>query len=267
MKSQFISGCLIGLFLLLACMPVAGESAEQLNGDALIAEGKYAEAIVAYEEELSTTGDSASVYNNLATAYYQTGDVEKAIEYLKLATEVSPDNGMPWLNLGMLYEAVGDVDAAKTAYTNAGNASEPIVAANGHLGYAFLCLAQDDASGALAAFESALAAIDGVEGAEYQEMRTQIYDEIGYIYAIGGDNEAAFDAFAAATGTGTVSPIPWMYLASFLEDAGLKVNDQALLTRALLTYQEAINRDTEGITRAQEAYDSLSELISASAEA
>jgi tetratricopeptide (TPR) repeat protein len=258
MKKQFISGCLIGFFLLLVCMPVAGESIEQFNGDALLAEGKYTEAIAAYEEELSTTGDSANVYNNLATAYYQTGDVEKAIESLKLATEVSPDNGMPWLNLGMLYEAIGDLDAAKIAYTNASNASEPIVAANGYLGYAFLCLQENDAPGALLAFESALAAIDGVKDAEYQEMRTQIYDEIGYIYAIAGDNEAAFDAFAAATQTGTVSPIPWMYLASFLEGAGL--NDQALLM-----YQEAIDRDTEGITRAQEAYDSLAELISTSA--
>jgi len=128
---------------------------------------------------------------------------------------------------------------------------EVIAAVNEYLNTSTLLQDKGDSEGAISALESALAHIKDETAPEFQELRMQIYDNIGYIYAILGENEKAFDAFAAATQTGTESPIPWLYLGALLEEAGMPED-------ALLMYQEAIVRDPDGVTRAQEAHDFLS---------
>ncbi|MDR2855829.1 MAG: tetratricopeptide repeat protein [Methanomicrobiales archaeon] len=251
-KSIFYGGLILSL-LLMICSPLV--AAESGLGDELFLEEKFDEAIAAYEAELETTDDPAPIYNNLAAAYYQTGNVEQALNYFTLAAEAAPENGMPWINLAMLYELEGDLTAAEENYLKASTSSDPVVAVNGYLGASMLLLDSGDAAGAIAALESALARIEDETAPEFQEVRTQIYDNIGYIYATLGENEIAFDAFAAATQTGTESPIPWMYLGAFLEDVGMS-------EQALLMYQEALARDSDNITMAQEAYDSLAATLS-----
>ena len=248
MKESLFYWGLILSFLCVLCSPVA--ATEPAVGDELLIQGLFKEAIAAYEEELKTTNDPAPVYNNLAAAHYQDGNIAQARHYFQLAAEAAPANGMPWINLGMLSELEGDLGAAKANYLRATSSAEPAIAANGHINVAMVLLQEEDIQGAINALNAALAKIEAETAPEYQELRTEIYDQIGYIYASIGDNEAAFDAFAAATQTGTKSPIPWLYLGAFLETAGM--NDQALLM-----YQEAITRDVDNVTLAQEAYDTL----------
>ena len=254
-KSIFYGGLILSL-LLMICNPLVADGEVGL-GDDLFVEGQYEEAIAAYEAELLTTDDPAPIYNNLAAAYYQTGDVAQAMHYFQLSAEAAPENGMPWINLAMLYELEGDFDAAEENYLKAAASSDLVVAVNGYLGVSMLLLDKGDSGGAIAALESALARIEDETAPEFQEVRTQIFQNIGYIYATLGENEIAFDAFAAATQTGTESPIPWMYLGAFLEDVGMS-------EQALLMYQEALDRDSDGITMAQEAYDALAAQLEAS---
>jgi len=247
-KSLFYCGLILS-FLFVLCSPLVAETTP-LQGDDLFLEGLYEEAIAAYEVELETTDDPAPIYNNMAAAYYQLGNVEQAIHYFQLAADAAPDNGMPWLNLAMLYELAGDLDAAEESYLRATASTESIIAVNGYLGLAMLLLEREDPYRAVDTLEAALARIEEETDSDFQEIRTQIYVNIGYVYASIGENEAAFDAFAAATQTGTESPVPWMYLGAFLEEAGM-------YEQALLVYQEALARDADNMTLAQEAYDSL----------
>lgn len=251
-KSIFYGGLILSL-LLMICNPLVADEEPGL-GDKLFLEGQYDQAIAAYEAELQTTDDPAPIYNNLAAAYYQVGNIEQALHYFTLAADAAPENGMPWINLAMLYELEGNLDAAKENYLKATSSTDSIVAVNGYLGASMLLLDKGDAEGAIAALEEALARIENETEPEFQEVRTQIYDNIGYIYATLGENEIAFDAFAAATQTGTQSPIPWMYLGAFLEDVGMS-------EQALQMYQEALARDSDNITKAQEAYDSLAATV------
>ena len=257
MRNNFFYGGLILSLLLVICNPLAAEAIPG-QGDELFLAGSFNEAIAAYLEELEIAEDPAPIYNNLGAAYYQVENIDQAIYYFQLAAEIAPDNGMPWLNLAMLNELSGNSDAAEESYLKAAASEDPIVAVNGYLGVAMLLFDKGDGSAAISALESALARTETETEAEYQEVRTQIYDNIGYIYATLGENEAAFDAFAAATQTGTESPIPWMYLGAFLQDVGM-------LDQALLIYQEALARDPDNITQAQEAYDTLTAEIEATA--
>jgi tetratricopeptide (TPR) repeat protein len=247
-KRLFFCGLILS-FLFVLCSPLAAESTPAL-GDDLFAEGLYEEAIAAYELELETVADPAPIYNNLAAAYFQVGNVEQAISYFQLAADAAPDNGMPRINLAMLYELTGDLDAAKEKYLEAATSTDSVVAVSGYLGAAMLLFEKEDLFGAVSTLETALARIETETAPEFQDVRSQIYDNIGYIFTSAGQNEAAFDAFAAATQTGTENPVPWLILGAFLEEAGM-------YEQALLIYQEAITRDINNSTPAQEAYDSL----------
>ena len=246
-KFLFYCGLILSILFVL-CSPLAAETTS--TGDDLFLAGSYEEAIAAYEVELEAPDDPAPIYNNMAAAYYQLGSIEQAIHYFQLAADAAPDNGMPWLNLAMLHELAGDLDAAEESYLKATASKDSIVAVNGYLGLALLLLEREDPYSSVDTLEAALARIAGETDPDFQEVRTQIYVNIGYVYASIGENEVAFDAFAAATQTGTKSPVPWMYLGAFLEEAGM-------YEQALLIYQEALARDVDNMTMAQAAYDSL----------
>jgi tetratricopeptide (TPR) repeat protein len=245
MKKEVFYGGLILILLCTFCFPLAAET-----GDKLFLKGLYAEAIDAYEEELGMTDDPALIYRDLATAYYQVEDIERAMHYFQLAVDADPDDGMSLLFLAILYELTEELDAAEASYLKATDSSEPRFAVNGFLGYAVLLLGREEPYDAIAALEAALARIERETNPDFQEMRTDIYDNIGYIYVAIGENEAALDAFTTATQTGTENPIPWIYLGVFLEDTDM-------YEEALLAYQEALARDSDNMTLAQAMYDSL----------
>ena len=261
-KSIFYGGLILSL-LLMICNPLVADGEPGL-GDELFLEGQFEEAIAAYEAELAVASDPAPIYNNLAAAYFQIENVAQAKRYFQLAAEAAPENGMPWINLAMLYEMEGDLAAAEESYLKATASTEAAVTVNAYLGLSGLLLDKGDSEGSITALESALARIAGESAPEYQEARTQIYIRLGYIYATLAENELAFEAFTEAVQTGSESPVPWVIFGAFLEEVGMATIEHAeadagaeLLMRALIMYQEGVTRDSEGLTKAQEAYDTL----------
>jgi len=256
MKKTLFYGGLVVSFLFVLCLPLAAETTSTHSED-LFSQGLYEEAIAAYEVELEMADDPVLIYNNIATVYYLIGDIEQAIHYFQLAAELAedgePDFAIPWINLAMLYELAGDLDATEESYLKATASTEPMVALNGYLGSAMVLFAKEDPHGAIEKLKESLARIEGETHPTYQEIRNEVYYTLGYVYASIWETEAALNAFAAATQTEPESPVPWMYLGAFLEDTGM-------YEQALLAYQEVLTRDSddlEDMTLAQEMYDSL----------
>jgi tetratricopeptide (TPR) repeat protein len=89
------------------------------RGVDLFAEGKYEEAIVAYNEALSSDPGFVDALHGLAMAYAEKGDLEAAISAAKRATEASPDDPLGFTGLSMLYQRAGRIAEAEAAANQA----------------------------------------------------------------------------------------------------------------------------------------------------
>ena len=87
--------------LLITLIPSFAFSEAQLKGNVFYAEGKYEEAIDAYEILLSDGYISTDLYYNLGNAYYKTNDVPNAILNYEKALKLQPDNEDALFNLKM----------------------------------------------------------------------------------------------------------------------------------------------------------------------
>ena len=61
----------------------------------------------------------AHYYNNIGARYLQRGDLETALQYLKLALQLDADTDFVWTNLGVVYTHRGNLEAAEFAYRQA----------------------------------------------------------------------------------------------------------------------------------------------------
>ncbi len=75
-------------------------------------------AVTYYDAYLAIKDSSAVRVDKALCAYYQE-EYDSSLEQLEALTESDPGYGPGWANLGMLYEAAGDEDAAKAAYAKA----------------------------------------------------------------------------------------------------------------------------------------------------
>jgi tetratricopeptide (TPR) repeat protein len=98
-------------------MPTADEHYDR--GVDLFAEGKYDEAIVAYNEALSADPGFVDALHGLAMAYAEKGDLEAAIGAAKRATEDSPNDPLGFTGLSMLYQRAGRIADAEAAANQA----------------------------------------------------------------------------------------------------------------------------------------------------
>ena len=68
-------------------------------------------------EQLATATSSAMILSvGIANQYELLGDGKNQYDYLGRAIQASPDNGLPWHNLGVLMERLGAIRTAKIAY-------------------------------------------------------------------------------------------------------------------------------------------------------
>ena len=99
--------------------PSAGAQAKAAleKANALLAAGKYAEARAAYEEGMSKLEDKSlhpAVYRAIADSYYKEGKTNEAIDTLKKALELAPDDTDTLQLLVNLLASAGKEEEAKT---------------------------------------------------------------------------------------------------------------------------------------------------------
>ena len=102
--------------------PSAGAQAKAAleKANALLAEGKYAEARASYEEGMSKLEDKSlhpAIYRSIAAAYYKEGKTNEAVDALKKALELAPNDPDTLQLIVNLLAAAGREEEAKTYMT------------------------------------------------------------------------------------------------------------------------------------------------------
>jgi tetratricopeptide (TPR) repeat protein len=99
--------------------PSAGAQAKEAieKGNALLAAGKFAEARAAYEEGMGKLEDKSlhpAIYRAIADSYYKEGKANEAIDSLKKALEIAPNDPDTLQLLVNLLASTGHEEEAKT---------------------------------------------------------------------------------------------------------------------------------------------------------
>jgi tetratricopeptide (TPR) repeat protein len=89
------------------------------RGVDLFSEGKYDEAIAAYQQALALDRGFVDALHGLAMAYAEKGDFSSAIETAKRITEAAPDDPLGYTSLSILYQRGGQVPEAEAAANQA----------------------------------------------------------------------------------------------------------------------------------------------------
>ncbi len=71
------------------------------EGDALLKQQQYTQALQAYEEALRMDARNFHAWNGKGTALYSQGSYKKAYEAYQQATEIEPDNPVVWVSTGL----------------------------------------------------------------------------------------------------------------------------------------------------------------------
>lgn len=80
---------------------------------------RYPEAIEALEFLISKAPETPNYWNQLATVYQKTGQIDKSIEAYKKLVELEPDKKEHYLNLGIAYKDKGQFSTARQFYRKA----------------------------------------------------------------------------------------------------------------------------------------------------
>lgn len=82
--------------------------------------GKHKDAIDSFERSLDYEPNQADAHTNIASAYLMLKNVPEAIKHLEQASNFNPLDGEIQYNLGCVYEAMGNLEGAKTRFERAG---------------------------------------------------------------------------------------------------------------------------------------------------
>jgi tetratricopeptide (TPR) repeat protein len=85
------------------------------RGVDLFAEGKYDDAIAAYDAALALDPGFVDALHGLAMAHAEKGDLEAAIAAAKRITEAAADDPLGFTSLSMLYQRAGKIAEAEAA--------------------------------------------------------------------------------------------------------------------------------------------------------
>lgn len=89
------------------------------RGVDLFAEGKYDDAIAAYDAALALDPGFVDALHGLAMAHAERGDLDAAIAAAKRITEASADDPLGYTSLSMLYQRAGKIAEAEAAANQA----------------------------------------------------------------------------------------------------------------------------------------------------
>lgn len=89
------------------------------QGVDLFSEGKYDDAIAAYEKALALDPGFVDALHGLAMAQAEKGDLDAAIAVAERITEASPDDPLGFTSLSMLHQRAGHIAEAEAAANQA----------------------------------------------------------------------------------------------------------------------------------------------------
>ncbi len=81
--------------------------------------GRFEEAIIALEFLISKSPETINYWNQIATAYQKTENLDKAEDAFKKLIQLEPDKKEHYLNLGIVYKDKGQLSAARTQFQKA----------------------------------------------------------------------------------------------------------------------------------------------------
>ena len=192
------------------------------NGDALIAQGKDAEAIIEYRAAVQADGMSADARAKLGEAYLKQNDVRLAAEQLVRAADLRPNDVTLHLKAGRALLAAG-------AFADAQARADKILAIapsnmDGHI-------LKGNALGGLRDFERAIAEIQ--TAVELDPARAEGYGHLGAVLTAKGDARAAEAAFKRATQADPASVNAHLALANLYWSTNRTSEAEAAIRTAL----------------------------------
>ena len=72
------------------------------------AKGEYEDAVSPYEEALKEGKNQVLIYNNLADAFMNLGQLDRALSYAQKAADCAEDKIVPYVTLAQIYQAKGE---------------------------------------------------------------------------------------------------------------------------------------------------------------
>ena len=107
------------------------------KGVALVMEGKYSEAIEAFNKAIEINPKDAVAYNNRGAAYGQMGNYKQQIEDSNKALQINPKDAVAYNNRGVAYGELGNYEQEVDDCTKAIELSPKLAVAYYHRGLAY----------------------------------------------------------------------------------------------------------------------------------
>jgi len=89
------------------------------KGIALDGQGRYDEAIKAYDKAIGLDRHDAKTWNNKGATFAKQGKYDDALQHFEFAIQLDPDYSMAWGNRGTALEKLGRTAEAQAAFAKA----------------------------------------------------------------------------------------------------------------------------------------------------
>lgn len=175
------------------------------EGDQLLKQQHYTQALHAYEEALQMDPRNFHAWNGKGTALYHQGNYKKAYEAYQHATEIDPGSAVVWVSAGMTLNRLQRFQQALVHFQRALNIDPRYVAAWNGKADAQLDLNMPEE--ALASYEQALA---------YDQRSFQAWNGMGNARSSLRDFTGAVDAYTRALLVNPRSAVAWCNKAEAL---------------------------------------------------
>jgi tetratricopeptide (TPR) repeat protein len=104
-------------------------SAAEVRGANALANGQWADAVVALRQAIALSPDNAFTHLNLGTALFETGDAKGALDEFRTAIRLSPGLSKAHYGAGIVFEATGRDREAIASFTKAVDADPAAIEA------------------------------------------------------------------------------------------------------------------------------------------
>ncbi|HKF39226.1 MAG TPA: serine/threonine-protein kinase, partial [Ktedonobacteraceae bacterium] len=193
------------------------------EGDQLLKQQHYSQALRAYEEALSIEPRNFYAWNGKGTALYSQGNYKKAYEAYQRATEIEPENPVVWVSAGLALKRLQRYQQALVHFERALTIEPQYIAA--WIGKADTEIDMNMPEEGIASYEQAL---------HYDQNSFQAWNGLGNARSFLHDYAGAVDAYSRALLINPRSAVAWCNKAEALVRYG---NNRAAL--------DALNEATE----------------------